>query len=158
MADDELGAPRPDPALRRLDFLVGRWEMTGGTEEGPRGPAGETVGVETFEWLEGGFFLVHHWTASMEVAGEKLVDTGYEFFDFDPRGQRYRTRLFSSFGPYDDVLSTYVGGFDGDCLVLTGPARFTRAPNLDGTILVDADLPGPDGWVPFLHATLTRLA
>ncbi|GAA1523574.1 hypothetical protein GCM10009678_00900 [Actinomadura kijaniata] len=53
--------PTPDPALRRLDFLVGSWDVKGSTIEGPMGPAGET------EWMEGGFFL---------VPGDSLVVTG----------------------------------------------------------------------------------
>ena len=46
--------PQPDPALRRLDRLVGRWSMEGnlvGSDE--KNIKGET----TFSWLPGGFFL-----------------------------------------------------------------------------------------------------
>jgi hypothetical protein len=46
--------PQPDPALRRLDRLVGRWTMEGnlvGSDE--KNIKGET----TFSWLPGGFFL-----------------------------------------------------------------------------------------------------
>ena len=45
--------PQPDPALRRLDRLVGRWTMEGnlvGSDE--KNIKGET----TFRWLPGGFF------------------------------------------------------------------------------------------------------
>jgi hypothetical protein len=49
--------PQPDPALRRLDRLVGRWSMesnlVGSDEKNIRG---ET----TFRWLPGGFFLEQH--------------------------------------------------------------------------------------------------
>jgi hypothetical protein len=43
----------PNPALQRLDALVGEWEM-----ESPQYPGGR--GRATFEWLEGGAFLVQH--------------------------------------------------------------------------------------------------
>jgi hypothetical protein len=46
--------PQPDPALRRLDRLVGSWTMEGnlvGSDE--KNIRGET----TFRWLPGGFFL-----------------------------------------------------------------------------------------------------
>jgi hypothetical protein len=46
--------PQPDPALRRLDRLVGTWAMEGnlvGSDE--KNIRGET----TFGWLSGGFFL-----------------------------------------------------------------------------------------------------
>jgi hypothetical protein len=46
--------PQPDPALRRLDRLVGRWSMEGnlvGSDE-------KNIGGETeFRWHPGGFFL-----------------------------------------------------------------------------------------------------
>ena len=47
-------APQPDPALRELDFLVGRWSMRGhlvGSDEE------NIVGEASYEWLPGGFFM-----------------------------------------------------------------------------------------------------
>jgi hypothetical protein len=49
--------PQPNPALRRLDRLVGRWSMEGslvGFEE--KNIRGDTE----FRWLPGGFFLEQH--------------------------------------------------------------------------------------------------
>ena len=151
--------PAPDPALRRLDPLVGSWRLAGSTVEGPMGPATEITGWETFEWMEGGFFLTHRWESSFEVAGTKVVDAGYEFLDYDPETGRYRTHFFNSLGPYDEEGSHYAGGFDGDALVVTGPARITRRPNPDGTITVESDVPLGDGvWAPLMVYTLTRTA
>jgi hypothetical protein len=46
--------PEPDPALRRLDRLVGRWSMEGHlVGSGEKNIRGETE----FRWLPGGFFL-----------------------------------------------------------------------------------------------------
>ena len=42
--------PRPNPDLRNLgERLVGTWEVSGGAQ-----------GRVTFEWMEGGFFLIQH--------------------------------------------------------------------------------------------------
>ena len=52
---ENLDLPQPDPALKRLDRLVGRWSMEGhlvGSDE--MNIRGETE----FRWLPGGFFLV----------------------------------------------------------------------------------------------------
>jgi len=57
------------------------------------GSATEVTGVETFTWMEGGFFLTHHWESSFEVAGSQVLDTGYEFFDYDPETGQYRTHF-----------------------------------------------------------------
>jgi hypothetical protein len=46
--------PRPNPALRRLDRLVGRWSMEGNlVDSDEKNIKGETA----FRWLPGGFFL-----------------------------------------------------------------------------------------------------
>jgi hypothetical protein len=48
--------PTPHPAMRRLDALVGEWEMQVSVHGQPLQGRGRT----TFEWLEGGAFLVQH--------------------------------------------------------------------------------------------------
>jgi hypothetical protein len=157
-AENEFQVPTPDPALRRLDFLVGTWELTGTTEAGPLGPPSKIQGTETFEWMEGGFFLIHQWKSSFDSGDQQMVDSGYEFFDYAPETGKYRTHFFNSLGPYDEQGSHYQGEFDADALVLVGPARFVRKPNPDGSIRYDCDFPGEDGsWTPFMHCTLTKI-
>lgn len=154
MADDrEFTMPRPSGALRRLEFLVGTWRSEGTLE----GPAGTVSGTETFAWLPGGFFLVHHWAGTFDVGAATVVDAGYEFFDFDPVGCAFRTHFFSSLGPYDATNSQYRGDFDGPSLVLVGPARVTREPDGDDRIRYVGEVPdGKGGWAPWLRGELTR--
>lgn len=156
MADDiEFHLPRPDPALRRLEFLVGRWQVAGCLLAGSAG--GSLHGVATFEWLAGGFFLVHRWEARFCVGGNTVLETGYEFYDYHPATRAYRAHFFNNLGPYDESASRYVGAFDGDALVVTGPARVTRRPLGCGAIGYDADLPdGEGGWTQWLRARLIR--
>ncbi|TMR24896.1 DUF1579 domain-containing protein [Nonomuraea turkmeniaca] len=154
----EFEMPTPDPALKRLDFLVGSWKSLGATVAGPMGPATEIAGEEAFEWMEGGFFLIHRWTSTFEVAGTEVADVGYEFFDYDPATGRYRTHFFNSLGPYDDAGSKYHGGFEQDAFTVTGPARIVRTLNPDGTITVDSAVPiGDDQWAPMMTYTLTKI-
>ena len=47
--------PEPNPVLRRLDALVGKWDVQASMGEQPLGRA-----QTTFEWLEGEAFLVQH--------------------------------------------------------------------------------------------------
>src|SRR5919197_2028807 len=42
-------SPTPSAALRRLDRLVGTWEVSG-----------DAQGTLRYEWMEGGFFLLQH--------------------------------------------------------------------------------------------------
>ncbi|MFI7544662.1 DUF1579 family protein [Actinoplanes sp. NPDC049599] len=151
--------PQPAPELKQLDYLVGTWKLSGMTEEGPMGPPAQMSGTETFEWLPGGFFLVHHWEGAIDMGPRgTMPDVGYEFFDYDPETSKFRSHYFSSFGPYNEEQSHYVGDFEDDKLVLVGPARYVRALQEDGSIKYDCDFPLPDGtWVPFMHATLTKV-
>jgi hypothetical protein len=49
----------PTEALRRLDRLTGTWRVTGGAE-----------GTVTYEWMEGGFFLVQR--VDLEQHGQPI--------------------------------------------------------------------------------------
>jgi hypothetical protein len=54
MADDNDARtyeqkPEPAPDLVKLGRLVGTWEMSG-----------DVRGTVTYEWMEGGFFLIQH--------------------------------------------------------------------------------------------------
>jgi hypothetical protein len=53
--------PTPDPALKRLDRLVGTWSMKGrlvGSEEE------NIVGQTTFQWLEAASFCNRTWSST----------------------------------------------------------------------------------------------
>lgn len=64
---DNQNPPQPDPALRRLDRLVGTWAMEGnlvGSDEH------NIRGQTTFRWLPGGFFLEQR--ARIDFAGQQI--------------------------------------------------------------------------------------
>jgi hypothetical protein len=42
-------SPMPNPDLQSLNRLVGTWQLSG-----------DTAGTVTYEWMEGGFFLIQH--------------------------------------------------------------------------------------------------
>lgn len=54
----EEEAPTPNPGLKPLNKLVGKWRVSG-----------ETSGELTYEWLEGGFFLMAY--GDTEQGGRK---------------------------------------------------------------------------------------
>jgi hypothetical protein len=52
--------PEPNPDLNNLgERLVGTWEMSG-----------EVSGTVTYEWMEGGFFLIQH--VDLEQYGQRI--------------------------------------------------------------------------------------
>ncbi len=49
----------PGPEHKRLAVFLGKWNLEGQQYDGLVGSAAKIVAVETYEWLPGGFFLVH---------------------------------------------------------------------------------------------------
>jgi hypothetical protein len=95
MTDDQTaqGPPQPDPALRELDFFVGRWSMKGnlvGSDEE------NIVGEATFEWLPGGFFLRQ--IVNLDFAGLFKVEAE-ELIGYNPETGRFPSYVFSNLSP-----------------------------------------------------------
>jgi Protein of unknown function (DUF1579) len=84
--------PEPDPALRRLDRLVGTWSMEGnlvGSDE--KNISGET----TFRWLPGGFFLEQ----SVRIDFMGLVIESLELIGYDPESDTFPSTVYSNLSP-----------------------------------------------------------
>jgi hypothetical protein len=128
----------PSPAMKRLDRLVGTWQVSGGTQ-----------GQVRYEWMEGGFFLLQH--VDMESDGQPIK--GMEVIGHVQR-----------FGeaPSEDIKSRYYGGagetfdyvyeMEGDTLTIWGgekgsPAYFKGTFSADGNTLTGEWVyPGGGGY------------
>lgn len=83
-AHDQQQPAEPDPTLKRLDRLVGTWKVSG-----------EARGQVTFEWMEGGFFLIQR--VDLEQYGQS--NKGIEIIG--------RERAFGATEPSEDIKSRY---------------------------------------------------
>ena len=143
MADNNAQAhqqpPEPDPDLKGLgDRLVGTWEMSGGAQ-----------GKVTFEWMEGGFFLIQH--VDLEQYGQRIKGLeiiGHERqFGAEP-SEDIKSRFYSSTGATLD----YVYELEGDTLTILGgekgsPAYYRGTFGDDGDTLSGAwHYPGGGGY------------
>jgi hypothetical protein len=81
---------KPNPALKRLDTLVGTWSIKGRES----GPDGEIHGQVTFEWMEGGFFLVQH--VDIDYIGRKIK--GIEYIEYDEFSKACTSHYFDNEG------------------------------------------------------------
>ena len=92
--------PRPNPNLKNLDRLVGTWEMSG-----------EVQGKVTFEWMEGGFFLIQHVDLEhhgQEIRGIEII--GHERgFGAEP-SEEIKSRFYSNTGDTLDYVYELEGG------------------------------------------------
>jgi hypothetical protein len=137
--------PQPNPDLRGLDRLVGTWEISGGAQ-----------GQITYEWMDGGFFLLQH--VDLEQYGQRTK--GIEVIGHErPFG---RSRVRTSRHAYDNTGNTldYVYEFEGETLTIWGgqkgsPAFYRGTLSDDGTTMTGEWVyPGGGGY----HSTATRAA
>jgi hypothetical protein len=155
-------APPPHPELERLDRLVGTWRVEGYTRDSLAGPAGPVRSTETFEWLDGGYFLVHRYET---VFSDEAPQRGVMFWGYDAAGSRFRCHFFSNNGPFTEDGNIYDGRIIGRQMIFTGPARFTLLLDEDGKIQVRDgtfhaawELRDADGiWRPWMCDTYSRV-
>ena len=105
--------PEPNPDLKNLDRLVGTWEVSGGAQ-----------GRVSFDWMEGGFFLIQR--VDLEQHGQRIKGLeiiGHEKpFGYEP-SEEIKSRFYSNMG---DTLD-YVYELQGDTLTIWGGERGSPA-------------------------------
>ncbi len=145
--------PQPDPALKRLDKLVGTWTMKGhliGSD------VDNIVGRTTFQWLDGGFFLQQD--VEIDFAGVMKIKS-HELIGHDPETKAFSSHVYSNLSPaalpyrwnvQDDALTiavnygpmnaTFNGRFSEDGKTFSGGWR--PNPGADETVNVAYDITG----------------
>jgi hypothetical protein len=136
LAAQTPAGPRPGAEFKRLDQFAGSWTTAGTTQAGHQGGAGKIQATETYEWMAGGYFLVHRWDG--QVGGTAM--TGLEVLGFDARTKAYTSRFFDSSGTSGTLRATPQGNawtWAGDAdaagkpmkqrctLILVNPDTFT---------------------------------
>ncbi len=135
----------PNPALAHLAPLVGTWEVSGPT----------ISGRITYEWMEGGFFLMQHLDLDHDgrpIKGIEVIGRLHTLGD-EPSKEIW-SRVYSAL---DGLTLDYVYELVGDTLTIWGgfvgsPARYMGTFSDDRTTCVGAwEWPG-GGY----EATMTR--
>src|SRR5262245_1171642 len=80
---------KPDPALRRLDILVGGWDLRGRTLDTAED---NITGWVHFEWLPGGFFLQA--VGEINFKGNKVQSL--EILAYDPETDTFPANVYSN--------------------------------------------------------------
>jgi len=146
MADDnkkqDQGIPTPDPALKRLSRLVGKWSMKGR----PIGADEDNItGTTVFAWLHDGqgksFFLQQ----DMEMDYDSMPIKSRELIGYNPTTKGFSSYVFSNMSP--DALP-YEWDIKGDDITISvkyGPmdATFTGKFSEDGTSFSGGWRPNP---------------
>ena len=138
----ESDAPTPYAGLQVLDKLVGTWKVSG-----------EADGETTYEWMEGGFFLIQH--GVLEREGVKYTYRGFIGYDRAPGeaepAEHITSRLYTSRGgharlylrdrrrDHDDLVRA-----EGLPRVLQGPLERRRQHTLGRVGMAGRRLQGDD--------------
>lgn len=124
--------PQPHPALRRLDPLVGTWEMRGRTLDAERD---NIFGRVTIEWLPGGFFLEQR--GEIDFMGFKAQSL--EIIGYDSEADNFPATVYSSM---DGMPSRYYWDVQGNVVThWTAGSKYTGTFSEDGKVLTG-------GWRP----------
>jgi hypothetical protein len=161
-------APRsPGPEIQRLGTLVGRWRSEGHIVGDTPVPI---TGTDVYEWLPGGFFLVHHVDV---VIGEEPVRAIEIIGEHDPATDAILGRAYDNLGNMsilrvdvdDRGVWTFTGG--GDVAPVARPSTADEGGAVRSTLTVSPDGSGmvaewersDDGstWERWMDMTFTQM-
>jgi len=141
----------PDPALKRLEKLVGTWSIKGRTLDSQDD---NISGRVTIEWLPGGFFLQQ--LGEMEFMGSKIHSL--EIVGYDPSTEAFFSNVYSNMA---GVPAPYEWDVQGNVVThWTEESKYTGTLSEDGNILSGGWRPeegkeGPENVA--YDATMTRV-
>jgi hypothetical protein len=160
-------ATAPSPQTQRLGALVGRWRSEGrivGDDPVP------ITGTDIYEWLPGGFFLVHH--VDVEI-GDQQVQAIELIGEYDPATDSFTGRAYDNQGNVTVMRASvdeqgvwrFTGG--GDVAAVARPAAAGAGGAVRSTLTVSADRSGMTArwersdddttWQPWMDMTFTRM-
>ncbi|MEO6668051.1 MAG: DUF1579 family protein [Ferruginibacter sp.] len=95
MANKKTSLTKPGSQIRKLSFLIGNWHTTGEILQGAPNSSKEIRGMDTYEWISGGFFILHRVDVLMANERTEIIEIiGYDkskksFFmkSFDNQGE-----------------------------------------------------------------------
>lgn len=138
------GATEPNPDLRSLDRLVGTWRLSG-----------DTSGTVSYEWMEGGFFLLQHVDMTLHDHAVRCLEVIGHWRPFgEVPSAEINSRVYDTLGNTLD----YVYELEGDTLTIWAgakgsPAYFRGEFSADGRTNTGAWVyPDGDGY----STTMTR--
>jgi hypothetical protein len=144
--------PKPSSELKRLDALVGEWR----TEWYVTSDDGKPLtlhGVDTYEWMPGEFFLVHHTYVRM---GNYDYNVMQVIGNYDTSSQTYSTHSFDSKGV---EMSMHARVNDDNSWMFEGEKQRTRLVlSDDGQSMTYhwEQLNDGSDWQPWMEMQLTK--
>ncbi len=124
--------PKPNPALKRLDKLVGTWSLKGRTLDSKDD---SISGKVVIEWLPGGFFLQQR--GEINFMGFEIH--AVEIIGYDPATNDFPSTVY---GDMSGLPLAYRWDVQGNTVIHSGlGAKYTGTFSKDGNTLIG-------GWRP----------
>lgn len=147
---DDGAAPRPGPQHARLAPFVGRWQTAGRVLADASSPEMEIAGTDSYEWLPGGFFLLHR--VDVRIGGERVQ--ALEVMGWDAGRQVYVARSYDDRGNEEVMHGTLR---DGTWTLLGDASRFTGGFGEGGGTLAGRwERREGDRWLPWMEVRLRK--
>lgn len=143
-------------SIHHLSAFLGTWKTEGTVWNGAGGPGTRFQATDTYEWLDGGAFLVHRWETTMP-GGDAV---GIEIIGYDPTTDSFPMYAFDSDGN-TTILDARVNGPTWTFNGVHGRERirFTGRFHDDGRRLAGIWERRPSDaadWLPWIDVTLRR--
>ncbi|WP_420128047.1 DUF1579 family protein [Longimicrobium sp.] len=143
--------PRPGPEHAALAPFIGRWRTSGQVLASGSAPALEIAGVDEYEWLPGGFFLLHR--VDVRIGGEPA--RALEIIGWDAGRGTYFMRSFDDQGNAGEMQARVHA--DGTWRFAGDTERFTGVFSDGGDTLTGRwERREGDEWLPWMDVHLTK--
>jgi len=94
MAKKKPTQRKPGSQLKKLSFLIGKWHTEGEILQGAANSSKEIRGMDTYEWISAGFFILHRVDVFMRNERTEAI----EIIGYDENRKSYFMRSFDSHG------------------------------------------------------------
>jgi hypothetical protein len=93
---------RENPKIRELSFLIGKWHTEGEIIDSTSASSGKIRGMDTYEWISGGHFILHRVDVFMDTQRTEVI----EIIGFDDKRKAYFMTSFDNQGTSTTMYAT----------------------------------------------------
>lgn len=152
LLEDDLTPQRAaNGTLARLDPLVGVWATRGLVRGAGEAPPVTFEATDTYEWMAGGFFLLHHVEAQIGGQDVRVL----EIFGYDETRAVFWARSHDNTGRVDD-FDVHMDGRQWELVAQS--ERFRGEVSEDGAVMSGLwERRDGDDWIAWMDVTLKKV-
>lgn len=152
MAAKKADIKKPGNKLKHLSFLVGKWHTEGEILKTPSSPFSPIKGMDTYEWINDGFFLLHRVDVFMGDTRTEVI----EIIGYDSNKKSYFMQSFDNKGELATMYATLEKS--GVFKIVDNKMRSTLSVNKNGNHMMAKWERSEDGkkWIPWMDVKLTK--